>query len=583
MPPDPSPGAPAKASRAMLVLAPALVAVAVLWPVLLGGFVHDDWPQILGNPLVRHPEGFLQLWTTGVWAGAGSGSSFYRPLMMSSFALDHALFGGFPPLAFHAVQLAWFAGVVALAGGLVRAVEGPGPRGLATAVLASALFAVHPVNVEAAAWVSARCDLLAMAAGLGALWLYRLALADGAKPRSGWLGGSALLFALALTSKESAAAFLAGGVALDRIAGAPLAPRALARRAGPFVAAAGVYLVLRANALGGLSGGLAGATDWRVALGAVGQGALRLVWPRGLTISPPSPGTLDTALGLCALALGSAALVWAFRRRSSLLLPVLLGGAQLAVAAVGAGRIGELADRYLMGPALCLAWVAARALVGLPARRRRPALVAATAAAAVLALVAHGHTRVFASDEVLWSAAWRANPRSARAALNLSALAINGGDPRTGLVWLERAEALDPGDPRIAFNRAVAANEMGDRARALRGLRELVAADPRDWPSRLTLAHLLLEADAAAEAVSHYEAVVRIHELSAEAWAGLGVARLATGDVDGGRTAIERALLIDPRVQNAAALRELLSGAAGEARPGGPRGPGGRPADGSAR
>ncbi len=135
-----------------------------------GGFVHDDHRQIVGNPLVQNLSQVPLLFTTGVWAGTGSGSSWYRPLMMASFALDRALLGP-AALGSHAVSLLLFA-ISRGARGPLHAVFGaPWP----VALLAGALGAVHPAQAEPVAWISARCDLLLAAFGFGALLLYQRA------------------------------------------------------------------------------------------------------------------------------------------------------------------------------------------------------------------------------------------------------------------------------------------------------------------------------------------------------------------------------------------------------------------------
>ena len=77
---------------ALLVAVPLLALVAFAGAVS-GGFVHDDHRQIVGNPMVHGLSNLPALFTTGVWAGAGSASSWYRPPTMSSFAFDRALLG----------------------------------------------------------------------------------------------------------------------------------------------------------------------------------------------------------------------------------------------------------------------------------------------------------------------------------------------------------------------------------------------------------------------------------------------------------------------------------------------------------
>jgi tetratricopeptide (TPR) repeat protein len=496
---------------------------------------------------------------------------------MSSFAADRALFG-FDPVAFHAVSLCLYALVVALGTRLVERLAAD----RRTALVAGCLFAVHPVGVEAAAWISARCDLLAAAGGFAALLLYD-AFLTGAPRRARsravhW--GAAGCLALALFAKESAVLFLVPLLALDGVRGAAFRPGALLRRQLPFGAALLLYLALRVHALGGVSQGLVAPLSPVAVLGAMGQGVARLLWPRGLSIAPPPPTQGHVALGLLACALAAAAgLRWG-RARSVLCVPLGLGVAALLVGAVGAARIGELADRYLLPVVLAAAWLAASALVAATARLRAPvagaarlrwALVAGAArlrwapvavvaaALAVLAGISFGHVRVYESDERLWEHAWRHNPHSVRAALNLAKHHLDRGEIRLASGWLDRAEALRPGDPQVRFNRAVARYEEGDRAAARRILEELVAEAPERWHAQLQLGHLALDRADWPEALARYGAALAVHPLSAEAWAGRGVALLRDGRAEAGRAAIARALALDPDVQNAEALRRLLA------------------------
>jgi tetratricopeptide (TPR) repeat protein len=545
----------ANAPRALRTAArwgPPALAALVFAPALAGGFVHDDRAQIVGNPLVKDLAFLPELFSGGAWAGAGSASSWYRPLMLASFALDHALFGWFAP-AWHAVQLALFAGVVALAARLAVRVE----RDARAAWLGASLFAVHPVNAEAAAWLSARCDLLAAVAGLGALLLHRRSLERGAgNARAAVL--APLAFLAALLAKESALAFVPALVALDRRAGASFRPSALARRGLGFAAALGLYAVLRARALGSLAGDVVAPVDPFVVLGAAGQGLLRLVLPVGLGIAPPAPTPFQAAFaGAVALA-AAGTLARAWRTRSALLVPLALGGASLALAAAGAARVGELGDRYLLLPALCVGWLAARGLLALSGRARAAGLAGAVAAGVVLAALSLRHVTVYRTDERLWGEAWRLNPRSARAALNLASARLDAGDPQGAELWLARAEALAPGDPLVALDRAVAAEQRGDAGAARRELLDLLERMPGYWPAELRLGHLALAAGALDDAVARYESTLRAHALSAEAWAGLGVARAEQGRPDEARAALARALALDPDVQNAEALRRLL-------------------------
>lgn len=556
------------------------VAALVHGASLGGGFVHDDAQQIAGNPLVAGLAELPLLWTTGVWAGAGSGSSFYRPVMMTSFALDAALLGR-APLPMHAVQLALFAALVLIGLALVSRLEaGAGAgRGVAVGLGAALVLAVHPVNVEPVAWLSARCEILAALFGMLALTARHSRLVSltarysrpagssvaaqaSNAPRLGpaaLAGAEGIALFLALAAKESAASFVPVLLALDRSHGATSGWGAGLRRWAPAAAASGLYLALRSNALGSVSGGLVGAADPALLAGAFGQGLVRLVWPLGLTITPVAPGLAEMLLGAVAAAIGGALLVLGFVRRASWLLPVTLGLAGLATAASGAARIGELADRYLLLPSLAAGWLAARGIALAPVGVSRAARLASVCVLGVLAVLSVRHVPVYATNERLWRNAVERNPASERAVINLSSALLDAGEVSEAMPWLERAGRLAPDDVRVRLNRAVAMAASGDSAVARQMLQELVAGAPGFWQAQLRLGHLALDAGDLDEAARHYEGVLAANGLAAEAWAGLGVARARQGRDDEARAAIGRALGLDPQLENADALRRLLA------------------------
>src|SRR5690606_16701030 len=161
----------------------------------------------------------------------------------------------------------WFAAAVALAGALVRALG----AGVAPAVAAGAFAALHPVQAEAAAWVSARCEVLAAALGLAALLVHaRRAPARGpGAVRRGCLVG--LLLFGPLAAKESAVVFAPALLAVDRVRRADPAPAAWRARHGGWLAALAGYLALRAAALGSPGGGLLAPVSPATWLAAIGQ------------------------------------------------------------------------------------------------------------------------------------------------------------------------------------------------------------------------------------------------------------------------------------------------------------------------
>jgi tetratricopeptide (TPR) repeat protein len=190
-----------------LVLAPVLLALLVNFNVLANGFGWDDemltqtlrpsahdWALVFSHP----SEGFA----------AKQDSPYFRPLIELSYLLDRTLWGD-RPFGFHlSVLLAHLfstAGVYFLTRALVRRSTPSAVRNNAvpdfTALLAASLFAVHPVHVEAIAWIAGRNDVFCTAFMLSSLLLYVRFNRTG-----NWIvfGLSMWMFALALLTKETA-------------------------------------------------------------------------------------------------------------------------------------------------------------------------------------------------------------------------------------------------------------------------------------------------------------------------------------------------------------------------------------------
>lgn len=116
------------------------------------------------------------------------------------------------PWLFHAANIAVHAlTVLAVFGFLRRLLAKTGRDPTWPAFVGAALFAIHPIQVEAVAWVTGMRDLLAGLFAVIALWQYTLA-ASGR--RACWFG-AAVAFAAALLSKPAAVVLPVMAMAVD--------------------------------------------------------------------------------------------------------------------------------------------------------------------------------------------------------------------------------------------------------------------------------------------------------------------------------------------------------------------------------
>jgi tetratricopeptide (TPR) repeat protein len=476
----------------------------------------------------------------------------FRPLATWTFAANHAL-GGLAPAGYHLVNVVLHAGVSALVVATATATGLP----LATAAIAGALFAVHPIHTEVVANGVGRAELLAAVFALAALRLrrgsnrsVRPALRDAA---------SAVAFGAALLSKEHAIGFLVVLPLADLLLddGGSLwtfAERARGRRVGYYASLVLVtlaVLALRAEAVGGVIGGrdvggrfgtgfnvtayAAPGVRMLTALAVFAEACRLLVWPFALSadysypqITPVTAIGDPRALAGIGLALAiAAAFVVAWRRSVVACLWIaaaVLPWTVVSNLVVAGGTI--FAERLLYLPS---AGACVLASMTLAASRFPPRGTAVLVAALVLAWSGRtvSRNRVWASDLALAEATVRDAPRSAHAHDYL------------GRVYA----GLGRNDEALA--------ELGEAA-------GLLEAHPA-WPERLDVLYETAvihgrRGDLAA-AAPLYEEIVRRAPDYFPAWINLGALRNERGDHAGALAAADRAVAVRPDVPNGWVVR----------------------------
>ena len=169
------------------VAAIILLTVVAYIPAMRGGFVFDDDPLIVHNPLlhVLHAGDALhRFWFT-------TQATDYYPLTWSLLWEEWRLWGN-NAVGYHVVNVLLHAINAVLVWRILRRLKIPG------AWLAGLVFAVHPVNAATAAWISEQKNTLSMLFFAVATLLY-LWFDETSDWR--WYGVSLMAFLLALFSK----------------------------------------------------------------------------------------------------------------------------------------------------------------------------------------------------------------------------------------------------------------------------------------------------------------------------------------------------------------------------------------------
>lgn len=135
-----------------------LSALLAYWPALRGGMVWDDDAHIT-SPALQSLHGLWQ-----IWFRLGATQQYY-PLLHSVFWMEHRLWGD-AVLGYHLANFTEHALAACLVVLIVRRLELPG------AWLAGCIFALHPVCVEAVAWISEQKSTLSAVFYLAAALTY---------------------------------------------------------------------------------------------------------------------------------------------------------------------------------------------------------------------------------------------------------------------------------------------------------------------------------------------------------------------------------------------------------------------------
>ena len=221
--------------------------VAYLWT-LQFGFVYDDLGQIVSNPLVQSWQHLPMFFRGNVWMQQSALGNYYRPLFLTWLLLNHTLFA-LHPMFWHLTNILAHMGATALVYVLVLRLT----REQKVAAIAALIFGVHPVHIEAVAWISGVTEpllALLMIPSFLAFMNYR----EKRGPK--WLAISVAYFGAALLAKETAIVLpglLAAYVLLcpDEDWKKKISDTAVTMV--PFAAVAIVYLMVRASALHGLA------------------------------------------------------------------------------------------------------------------------------------------------------------------------------------------------------------------------------------------------------------------------------------------------------------------------------------------
>uniref|UniRef100_A0A2C9JYV8 dolichyl-phosphate-mannose--protein mannosyltransferase n=1 Tax=Biomphalaria glabrata TaxID=6526 RepID=A0A2C9JYV8_BIOGL len=159
----------------MYATIPVLLAVLCYINGVPGDFVHDDVLAILHNRDVTGESDLLAIFYNDFWGVSMQDSTShksYRPLCVLSFRLDYYLSGG-DSRWFHVVNIMLHALVVFV---LTQVCQNVLKMSSLATLVATSLFAVHPIHTEAVTGIVGRADVLAAVLYLLSFYMYTSAV-----------------------------------------------------------------------------------------------------------------------------------------------------------------------------------------------------------------------------------------------------------------------------------------------------------------------------------------------------------------------------------------------------------------------
>ena len=497
-----------------------VLALVVYLPSLGNGFAYDDVCDIVENTMVHDLANTGEILTSPYRGEVPPGRSPYRPVTSLTYALSWSMGSG-SPVPFHAFNVALHGANTALVTILLTTL-GATPL---LALLGGAVFAVHPVHVEAVANSVGRADaLMALFALLGALAYLR-------RFRSEWarVGLVSLAYAMALASKENGVVLPALLVVLSLLFLGRVERAGGERRAQlpVFAALAGVlvlYLAVRYQVLGTLLHQDAAAyililPPWlrmSTAVANITDVARLLLFPADLVVNygldvilPAGIGALRFWVGAAVLLVAGALAVSSLRRSPWTTLGIVWVVLSLSVVANVVFPVGFwVAERTLYLPSFGVSLLAVgigQHAVGF-LRESHPRLRWSAVGVATLLVILGGartwtRTPSWYDTETVFVTLAEEHPESFRAQWWMGLRLMDGGEQERGLEWLSQAVELNPNGLQLRLDFVRGLLLVGRTEEAV----TLVSSLPPHDPSRdvyLTQSHIQLDQpDRAREAV----------------------------------------------------------------------------------
>jgi len=524
--------------RGYLILALLLVVTTILayQPAWHGGFIWDDDAYIANNELLTAPDGLRRIWFSL------DSPSQYFPLVYTMFRFERAWWG-LSPTGYHFVNILLHIANALILWSLLARLRVPG------AWLASAIFALHPVQVESVAWITERKNVL-----MGFFFLLTIRawvefVDKQTKHRWFFYVLALLLYALALFSKTTACTLPAALLLILWLQRRRINQRQLVQLV-PFVVLAlgmGLLTVWWERYHQGTHGPLFAISPPErllIASRAIWFYLGKLLWPSNLTFIYPrwivSPTHLLEYAWLAALGGLCAAITFARRYVGrSLEVAALFFVATLSPVLgfimLYTFRYTFVADHYQylasIGP-IALASAGITTLAASFKESRHFIFGAAVCIVAALAVFTWRQSGMYADIEALWRTTIARNPGCWMAHNNLGIVLSQKGEIDEAIAHYRKTLEMSPDFAEADYNLGNALLQKGEIDAAILHCQRAVRIQPNDPEAQVALGNALFKKGLIDESIVHYQKALAIRPYYVTAHYNLSSAFLKKGEID---------------------------------------------------
>jgi tetratricopeptide (TPR) repeat protein len=526
---------------ALLLIVATFIAYQPVWH---AGFIWDDDNFLTEHPAItgvnfKNPDALYRLWFT-------ESAPDYYPLTFSLWWLEWHLWGN-NALGYHLVNVLLLALSSVVLWRILLRLKIPG------ALLAAAIFALHPVNVESAAWISEGKNTLCM-------FFFTLTILFWVKfddsRRRFWYGLALAAFALSMLGKSAGAPLPVALLGLIWWQRGRLERKDVLKVAPFFALSLAICCITVWFHMHLAIGKEVVRTDsfWSRLAGA-GWAILfyfyKAILPFKLTFVYPA-WRIDagSALAYVPLLLLTVVLVllWYFRQRWGrgpfigfayyvlMLLPVL------GFLNIYYMRFSPVADHWqyfaIIGPIVLLASVIRRPLIAAPLLL-------------VLGFLTWKQCGMYASAETLWQTTVERNPDSWLAHLNLGVILDKQGKTDDAISHYESALRSNPGTIEAGLDLGVDLLKTGQTDAAISRFQKVLEIAPDNEQAHNSLGDALMQRGAVDEAIPHFQRAIEINPGYSKPYNNLGEALLKKGNLNGALNCFEKAAEVNPDLPEA--------------------------------